>query len=294
MREMGAVLTMGASLREQRWLEAWDARCARSMIIGFDRPVSTLAVSVTGLACALRCAHCNGHYLAGMHSLDDPALQRARSLLISGGCDARGRVPVLSHLPRIAALASGRRLNWHVGLIDEETMKAIQPYADVISFDLPGDDQTIREVYGIEQTVEDYLSTYRMLRRYAPVVPHITVGLRGGELGGERRALGLLSDLGAQALVFIVFIPTPGTRYENRQPTAVEKVADLLAEARLLFRDTPILLGCMRPSGRYRDCLDALAVRVGVDKIVNPARTAVAAAAELGLVVEWGEECCVL
>lgn len=118
-----------------------------------------MAVSVTGRGCALRCAHCNEHYLAGMRSLDDPALARARSLLISGGCDLRGRVPILPHLEAIARAGAGKRLNWHVGLIDEETMCAIAPYVDTISYDLVGDDETIREVYGLEKTVADYIAT---------------------------------------------------------------------------------------------------------------------------------------
>jgi uncharacterized radical SAM superfamily protein len=280
---------------KESWRRAWEARAQHfPPRIGFDRPLATMPVSVTGTACALRCAHCNGHYLAGMRSLDDPALARAQSLLISGGCDREGRVPVLPHLERIARVGAGKRLNWHVGLIDEATMCAIAPYVDTISFDLVGDEETIREVYGLEATVADYAATYRMLQRHARVVPHLTVGLLGGRIGGERRALALLRELRAEAIVFIVFIPTPGTPYAHRPPPPVEAVVDLLAEARLDFPQTPILLGCMRPAGEYRDRLDALAVEVGVNKIVNPARTAVAEAARQGLAIDWGDECCVL
>lgn len=274
---------------------AWEVRCRHfAPRIEFDRPSATLPVSVTGATCALRCAHCNAHYLARMRRLSDPGLERARSLLISGGCDLDGRVPVLPHLASILQVGAGKRLNWHVGLIDEETVCAIEPYVDVVSFDMVGDDETIREVYGLERTVRDYVATYQMLRRHVRVVPHVTIGLRGGEVHGERQALEMLQELGAEALVFIVFIPTPGTRYGDRQPPALEQVADLLAEARINFPTTPLLLGCMRPMGQYRDSLDALAVKVGMNKIVNPAPTAVAAAGWLGLTVDWGEECCAL
>lgn len=279
----------------ESWQRAWEVRrqhCPPT--IRFDRPAATLPVSVTGAACALRCAHCNGHYLAGMRQLGDPALTHARSLLISGGCDRQGAVPVLPQLGAILQAGAGKRLNWHLGLVDEETVLAIRPYVDVVSFDLVGDDETIREVYGLERTVDDYVATYRMLRRHVRVVPHITVGLSGGRLRGERRALRLLQELGAEALVLIVFIPTPGTRYAHCPPPAVDEVVDILAEARLAFPSRPVLLGCMRPRGEYRDRLDELAVQVGVSGIVNPARTAVAAARRLGLVIEWGEECCAL
>ncbi len=280
-----------ADLRQR----AWEVRKEHFPLqIRFDRPSGTTPVSVTGTACALRCAHCNGHYLEGMHALDDPAVARARSLLISGGCDRSGQVPVLAHLEAIRRVGAGKRLNWHVGLVDEETVRAIAPLVHTISFDMVGDGQTVREVYGLERTVEDYVATYRLLQRHVRVVPHLTVGLLGGELSGERQALALLQELGAEAIVFIVFIPTPGTAYAERQPPAVDVVADLLAEARAMFPETPLLLGCMRPKGEHRDRLDALAVQVGVNAIVNPARTAVVEAERLGLAVEWGDECCVL
>ncbi len=280
-----------AALRQR----AWDVRRQHFRpVIEFDRPSATLAVSVTGTACALQCAHCGGHYLAGMRRLDDPALARARSLLISGGCDREGRVPVLAHLDGILRAGQGKRLNWHLGLVDEETLCAIKPHVDVVSFDLVGDDETIREVYGLDCTVADYVACYRMLRREVRVIPHLTVGLLGGRLQGERRALALLEELGAEALVFIVFMPTPGTRYGDRPPPPVDEVVDLLAEARVRFPALPILLGCMRPRGAYREELDAGAVEVGVNTIVNPARTAVGAARRLGLEVKWGEECCAL
>ena len=283
------------AVRQALWQQAWQTRARHySPRIQFDRPLSTLAVSVTGTACALRCAHCNGHYLASMRALSDPALARAQSLLISGGCDRQGRVPAATHLPEIVRVGAGKRLNWHVGLIEEDTARVIAPHASVISFDFVGDDHTIREVYGLERTVDDYVATYQMLRRHARVVPHVTVGLLGGQLSGERRALELLQGLGAEALVVIVFIPTPGTRYAHRPPPPADDVVDLLAEARVRFPDTPLFLGCMRPAGQYRDQLDPLAVQVGVNKIVNPSRTAVAAATALGLTVDWGEECCAL
>jgi lipoyl synthase len=218
----------------------------------------------------------------------------APSCLISGGCDPAGRVPVLAHLDRVRAWRQGRRLNWHVGLISEAEMAAIAPLADLVSFDLVGDDETIREVYGLDRTVQDYVEAYRLIRRYARTLPHITIGLRGGVLGHERPALQLLEEMGADGLVFLVLIPTPGTRYAGRLPPSPAVVADLLAEARLRFPTTPIYLGCMRPKGPYRDELDPLAVRAGVNVIVSPSRAARRRAAELGLATRNMRECCVL
>jgi uncharacterized radical SAM superfamily protein len=261
--------------------------------IRFVRPSQTLGISLTGTHCALRCAHCGGHYLATMVPAETADATGKASCLISGGCDRWGRVPVMAHLPRIAALRRGRLLNWHVGLIDEDEMQTIAPYVDVISFDWVGDDQTIREVYGFHRSAEDYARTYAMLRRYTRVVPHLTLGLRGGRFSGEYAALDRIQAAGADSLVLLVLIPTPGTCYAHCDPPALGEVADFLQAARLKLPGTPIYLGCMRPGGRYRRQLDALALRAGVSKIVNPAPSAVQLAAELGLSVRWENECCV-
>jgi len=264
--------------------------------IQFDFPVDTAIVSLTGTQCALNCAHCGRHYLQHMIPIweAERVPEAAPSALISGGSDANGRVPVASNLEKVAALASGRRLNWHVGLIDDAEAKAIASYAAVISLDFVGDDETIREVYGLDKTVADYVQSYNILRQYAPVMPHITIGLRGGKLGHERPAMERLAQLGLDGLVFLVLMPTPGTRYADCRPPAVADVACILAEARLRFPDKPIYLGCMRPKGRYRGELDPLAVRAGLNKIVNPTRPAVQLAEKLGLSISRGRECCAL
>jgi len=261
--------------------------------IAFAYPLDTALISLTGDRCALGCAHCGGHYLRHMQPIWEAQVGGATSALISGGCDQEGRVPVTAHLDRIRDIKPGRRLNWHVGLIAEGSMRAIAPYVDVVSFDVVGDARTIREVYGLDKTVDDYIETYAMLRRYVRVVPHITIGLRGGEIGHERPALEMLAAVGFEALVFIVFIPTPGTRYAACTPPAVHDVALLLAEARQRFPSVPIHLGCMRPRRDYRARLDPFAVRAGVNVIVSPSREGRAMAESLGLRVIETRECCV-
>lgn len=281
------------SAMDDRLEQAWRVRKANfPPSIGFDYPLSTLVVSLTGGHCELDCAHCGGHYLKSMVPIWDADGRGATSCLISGGCDSRGRVPVTSHLDMVKRLRPGRIMNWHVGLIGHAEAEVIAPYVDIISFDFVADDQTVREVYGLEGGAEKYAATYQLLRSYATVLPHITVGLKGGRIAGEYRALDRLERLGLEALTFIVLIPTPGTRYAERKPPEVEDVADLLVEARLRFPTVPIHLGCMRPRREYRDRLDRLAVRAGVNVIVSPAKSAVKLARELGLEADRREECC--
>ena len=285
---------------EQELDAAWRTRQAHfSSQIVFAYPLDTALISLTGAECALQCAHCAGHYLLHMQPVQKARVEEATSALISGGCDPDGCVPVTDYLEQIAKVSQGRRLNWHVGLIDERTMQTIAPYVDTISFDVVGDATTIHEVYGLDKTPQDYASTYAMLRRYARVVPHITIGLLHGTLGHERLALEMLAQLDADAgadvpaLVFIVFIPTPGTRYADFAPPPIDEVALLLAQARQRFPEIPIHLGCMRPRKAYRAQLDPLAVRAGINVLVSPSRQAREMAEQLGLQIVQTRECCV-
>ena len=290
--------------------QAWASRRANfPPTIEFDYPKATGVVSTTGKACALDCAHCGGHYLEDMLPIAE-ALRRAgggggggrgdgegqtvKSWLISGGCDREGRVPFWPHLGAIEALGQTGRLNFHVGLVGEEEAALLGKLAATVSFDFVVDDETIHEVFGLDKTGDDYVRSYLALRRHAKVLPHVLIGIKGGVIAGERRILDKLEELGLDGLVFIVFDPTPGTRYADRQPPDVAEAAAIIAEARIRFSSIPISLGCMRPRGRYRSKLDQLAVRAGVNKIVQPTPGARRLAAELGLAVTRGDECCVL
>lgn len=216
------------------------------------------------------------------------------SWLVSGSCLPDGSVPVAEYLDELAAVKRGRRYNLHVGLVDEAEIDKLALIADCVSFDFVSDDATIRQVYGHGRTVEDYVRCYQALQRKVRVVPHICIGLKGGEISGEYQALELLQQLGAQAVTFIVFMPTRGTRFADRKPPGILAVAQLLTYARLNFPNIPLHLGCMRPGGRYREEIDKWAVRIGFNSIVNPAPAAVALAEKLGSTITRGEECCVL
>lgn len=276
---------------------AWRVRRAHfPPVLYASYPLDTAVISLTGTQCALDCAHCGRHYLEHMIPVGQaPArVQGATSCLISGGCDARGRVPVAGpHLEVLRQLRPGRRMNWHVGLIGEEEAETIAPLVDVVSFDFVGDDETIREVYNLEATVEDYRRAYQVLRRRFRVVPHVTIGLRGGALGHEEPALEMLAEMGAEEVVLLILIPTPGTRYATCQPPPPEEAARLFARARQLLPKAWLGLGCMRPHGAYRDAVDVLAVRAGLNGIVSPSRPALEEATRRSLQVVRTRECCV-
>lgn len=217
------------------------------------------------------------------------------SALISGGCNVEGKVPFWNNLDLLYMLkARNARLNFHVGLINKKEIQLLKGLANVVSFDFVGDEDTIREVYGLEHKLEDYIRVYKDLRKYVKIIPHLTLGLKGGIWSGEERALEILEDIGLEGLVLNVFIPTKGTLYADREPPKLEEVICFLAKARIRLPKISLALGCMRPKGNYRQKLDEAAVGLGINRIVIPTPRARQLAEEKGLLVKWGEECCAL
>lgn len=278
--------------------QAWRARRAFfSDRVEFAAPNRTLSVSVTGNGCSLNCAHCAGVYLQDMIPLEKilgSKRGRERSYLVSGGCDKDGKVPLLERFIELEELADRGPLNLHTGLVNEDEASLLAKIARVVSFDFVGDDETIAAVYNLPVKVEDYLFSYRCLQKYISVVPHICIGLNGGQIKGEYEALRLLRQEAVEAISMIIFRPTKGTAFSECKPPHPEEVARFIATARLMFPRTPLYLGCMRPGGSYREAVDTLALRAGVNKIVLPAPPARFQAAELGLEISLSEECCSL
>jgi len=259
-------------------------------------PRATLPVSITGKNCHLNCAHCGGKHLNSMVSLDRALAQEEtpRSYLLSGGSNSRGLVPHPWCQEEIAELSRRAPLNMHPGLVREKDARGLGKLARVFSFDLIVEEATVKEVYGSSLSAGHFKEAYRYLRRYGRVVPHLCIGLRGGHISGEYLALEWLEKEGAEAIIFLVFRPTPGTAYARRNPPAPGEVAQLLATARLRFPRTPLYLGCMRPGGKYRRALDPLALRAGINRVVQPARELLKEAQKKGLELEEREECCAL
>lgn len=268
-------------------------------IVEFVYPNETLAISTTSNECALSCAHCNGHYLKNMTPINDyKSKTKGRnisSFLLSGGCSFDGDVPINKHINTIKQLKEeGYKLNAHLGLMDEESLNEICKYIDTVSFDLVFDEDTIKEVYKINKTKEDYIKAYESIQQKTEVAPHICIGLKGGDIKGEYEVINYLSQNQPKKVTFIVLIATKGTEYENVNPPNLEKVADILCEARINMPNTEINLGCMRPRGTYRKELDILALNCGINRIVLPSKEAKNKASQMNMTIIESRECCVL
>jgi uncharacterized radical SAM superfamily protein len=260
--------------------------------IEFIYPVKTKTISLTGEECALNCAHCNKNWLKGMSSIPEID-NNTKSCLISGGCDINGRVPLIENLELIKKLSQKTKLIAHTGLISEEDVKKIAPFIHSVSFNLVGYNYTIREVFGLQKTVDDFIESYLAIKKHMKVFPHITIGLHAGKINGEFKVLELLKKFGTEAIIFNVFIPTPNTKYSDKKPPRIEEVLGIISHARVEFPNALLVLGCMRPGGKYRKELDEQVIGL-VDRIVMPADKAIKKAKDLSLEIKRFDECCIL
>jgi uncharacterized radical SAM superfamily protein len=265
------------------------------------------SISLTGQHCALQCEHCRGQLLAGMLPAPDPGSllslgrrlldQGCEGVLVSGGADADGAVPLKPHLAAIAQLKSwGLQVIVHTGLLDREAAEGLKAAnVDQVLFDVLGDEDTIRHVLHLDRTPDDYAQTLVLLREVGlPVAPHVVVGLHYGQLRGELSALEIVRRVGAEAIVLVVLRPLPHTPMADVQPVSPEAVGRLAAVARTCNPDTPLTLGCARPAGPDKLEIERLAVLAGVNAVAYPDPDTVRLAESLGLRVRFVERCCTL
>lgn len=267
--------------------------------IYFSWPEKTLPLSITGSSCILACSHCNGKYLGNMANLlnydEKISKKKPKSILLSGGCTPDGFVDMTTQLELLKKFKKqGFKINAHLGLIDEASIKALSPYLDVVSFDFVLDKRTINDVYKLDRSPKDYIKTYKLLKKYNTVVPHICLGLFGGEFRGEYDILDFFKGEDLKALTFTVLIPTKGTEFEKVSPPNLSEIGMYLCRAREEFPNTSLNLGCMRPRGNYRKELDLMAIMSGINQIVTPSRTAQMAALAMKLNIVETKECCAL
>jgi uncharacterized radical SAM superfamily protein len=79
---------------------------------------------------------------------------------------------------------------------------------------------------------------------------------------------------------------------ERVNPSSPEDITKVLIGSRLMFPTTPIVLGCMRPTGKHRVKTDSYAVKAGVNAIAFPEEKAVEVAKKVGLDIKFSSLCC--
>jgi hypothetical protein len=268
-------------------------------------PERFVAVSVTGAACALQCEHCRSRVLEGMTALDGRSLfdlawelarRGTRGLVVSGGCDRQGRVPLLRHIPDLRRIRDelGLMIRVHPGLPDEATAAALGEIGiDGAMLDVIGAEDTIREVYHLDVGVAEYEGALERLARHrVPLIPHIILGLHHGQMRGEWRALEMIAPHAPKCLVLVILMPLYGTPMARTTPPPVEEIASFFAHARRRLPEASIVLGCARPIGPVKAEIDRRAVDAGLDGIAYPADGIVTYAKARGRVPRFHDACC--
>jgi len=263
------------------------------------------SVSVTGEECALDCKHCGGHYLKHMAKTDTPekllnfafGRKDIHGFLLSGGCSPAGNVDLGTYEEAISKITSETDLvlNVHTGLVDLETARKLNEAGiNLASVDIVGDPDVMKEVYGVEGG--DPVEGLKALREggFKTIVPHVCVGLLGGKLSHEFRALDKILESGIQpdGIVFISLIPTKDTYYQDCEPPSAEDVASVVKYGRKLFPDVPLLLGCMR--SKKDRAPEIRAIEAGADGVVLPSAHTKKWVEEQGFIIKEHDTCCAL
>jgi hypothetical protein len=221
-----------------------------------------------------------------------------KGILISGGSDKRGVVPIIDFIEAIEKIKERLDLKIliHVGLVDKNLAKALSEIGiEAAMIDIIGDNFTIKEVYHLDAEVSDYERSLANLCEYkVAVAPHVVVGLHYGEIRGEENALRIISRYDISCLVLVGLMPQIGTPMEEVKPPDSLEMGEIFYKARIMFPSLPILLGCERTYGLEKMKIEEMAVRFGLNGIAYPSEGIVEFSKSLKLIPHFSMLCCAL
>ncbi len=303
-------------------IDAFEAQAHTGRLIRFSTPTfksysscdvagcgknSFPAFSITAGACALNCDHCQAKILEPMIPATSPdhfermvremiITQDLQGFLLSGGSNRRNEVKYERYYPVIERLKRDHphlKIALHSALLDAPRAKAMEAAGvDTAMMDVIGAAATIRDVYHLDRTVDDFEATLATLTATRmEVVPHIVIGLHYGRLLGEANALDIVSRHPIHSLVLVVIMPFYAKSGTFVTP-ATSDVGRIFLEARRRIPDREVLLGCARPPGMHRRVTDAYAVMAGLDGIAFPADGTLAVANAIGRPAMQEHACC--
>jgi uncharacterized radical SAM superfamily protein len=263
------------------------------------------SVSLTGSRCQLNCKHCGGKLLSRLIPVGPPerleqiarrlANNGAKGMLITGGCDTKGKVPTAAAAQYIKNIKQQTDLIViaHTGFVTHDEACALKDSGlDGIAFDVVGDAGTVRRVYGLDVTGDDYLKSLEAISDAGiNIFPHVCVGLDFGKMCGELRALELIRHINPTTVVITGLMPVAGTAMSSVKPDPYD-FAEVFCRACELFPEIPITLGCAHSSGRDRELIERIALDSGVFNIALPTRSFVKYAHAEGYGIEYFGTCC--
>jgi len=255
------------------------------------------AVSVTGTGCDLMCEHCKGAHLKGMMHIGGPedmirlvdrlAASGGSGMLVSGGCDNSGRVPVLRMEGAIIYAADrGLKVNVHTGFIDKrDAARLVAAGVSAFSVDVHQDPEIIRDVLHLNAGPDAYADTIdSIIAAGGRPVAHLTVGFGTADLVMSAE---LVRSKGLRDVILLALVPTKGTVTED---SLISEDAVVDSVRMLIGMGFNVTLGCMRP--RVHRNLEVRCIQAGVRNIANPSRSTRSWAAENGFKVIEKRTCC--
>lgn len=231
------------------------------------------SVSVTGEQCGLMCAHCLGKHLRGMIFAEDPEkLYEAAKILkandgigmlISGGSDVNGKVPLSKYISTIRKIADlGLLINVHSGIIDvHEAKELVSSGVNCFSVDVHQDPDVIKDVFHLESPKVYENTIDAILEAGGKIVPHLTIGLSFKDL---IKSAELVKEKGLTDVVILALVPTKGTAFENYHVSEDKIVISIKI---IMDMGLNVTLGCMRDR-RMRN-VERRCIELGVNKIAN-------------------------
>jgi len=266
------------------------------------------SISVTGKACSLSCEHCNAELLDPMIPattpealwgvLNDIKERGGSGCLISGGATPKGDTPLMKFIPTIKRGKEVLELDIvvHTGVVYPETAKALgEAGIDGAMFDIIGSDETLRQIYHMDESVDIFDDSMSHLEDYGvPYMPHIIAGLHYGKLTGEAEAIKMIAKHEPNSVVVVAFMPLDRTPMQDVTPASPMDIARVILATRLTIPDKPLILGCARPLGAHRRQTDRLAIDAGVNGIAYPSDEGYEYAEEKGFKLSFADQCCSL
>ncbi len=269
------------------------------------------AISITGSECSLHCEHCNKKYLDGMEPiLNNSDLKTFLTelhdkdgigVLLSGGCQQDGSVPLLNYLDSIKEIKEETNLiiNAHTGLLSEETAKKLAEVGvDIVSFDVNMDEDIIKDIYHLDKDLDDYKKAIGYMQKYGiNIVPHICVGLYYGKLHKELESIKFIKESGINPslIVLIALIPPKNSKTKFVRPDPLD-LAKIISIIRFVFPQSEISLGCMRPRGDVKVKIEKYAIEAGINRIEIPSKQTLKWAKERDPIITYDffSACCAI
>lgn len=273
--------------------------------LGEELRSSSIAVSLTGDHCMLRCKHCNARILENMVQATTPEklLEIAtelrnrgiNSILVSGGSNVKGQVPFEEFVEALKHVKNmGFRIYMHTGLVDEYRAQLLrEAKIDVALIDFTVNEVVIKDVFNLNASSSDFINSVKNLVKFSVrVVPHVVIGIYCGKPSGEKQAIDILSRLNPDAVTLVVFVPLPGTLYEHCKPPQPGYVSEILKYARTNLHHIPLSYGCMKPRGSNYYFTEIEAIRLGFEGLASPSYSTVEYLLKNKIPLEILRECC--